>query len=197
MTSLVLASASRIRQSLLANAGIETAIFPARIDEAAIIGSLRQEDATPRDIADALAEMKARKVAMRINDALVLGCDQVLEFKGDILQKPADRDEAAAHLNRLSGETHKLLSAAVIYEGDTPVWRHVGIARLRMHALTPDEIDAYLEQAWPAVASCVGAYQAEEIGVRLFSRIDGDWFSVLGLPLLEICSYLRLRGDLT
>lgn len=191
---LLLASASPIRRQLLENSGITVEVIPVRIDEAAIRQTLEAEGATPRDVADALAEFKARRAADRMPGRLVLGCDQVLELKGQVFAKPDDREEAADHLGQLAGQTHRLLSAAVIYEDGAPVWRHVGQARLTMHALKAQEIEAYLQQAWPDVAGCVGAYQAEALGARLFSRIDGDWFSVLGLPLLEILSYLRLRG---
>jgi septum formation protein len=189
--SLTLASASQIRRQLLETAGLSLSIRPARIDEATIRDALLAEDAHPRDVADALAEFKARKVA---GEGLTLGCDQVLALKTEIFGKPDTRDMAREQLMRLSGQTHHLYSAAVIYDGAEPAWRHVGIARMTMHSLTPGEIDTYLDRAWPEVASSVGAYQAESIGARLFSRIDGDWFSVLGLPLLDICSFLRLRG---
>jgi septum formation protein len=166
-------------------------VRPSRIDEVSIRAALLAEGSAPRDLADALAEFKARKVA---GTGLTLGCDQVLALRSEIFAKPLTREDAAEHLSRLAGQTHHLLSAAVIYDGDQPVWRHVGVARMTMHALTRDEIASYLDRAWPEVSYCVGAYQAENIGARLFSRIDGDWFSVLGLPLLDICSYLRLRG---
>jgi septum formation protein len=188
---LTLASASEIRRTLLETAGVQVTIRPARIDEAAIRDALIAEGAHPRDIADTLAEFKARKVA---GDGLTLGCDQVLALKTEVHEKPTSREAARDQLLSLSGQTHHLYSAAVIYDGPEPVWRHVGVARMTMHSLTAAEIDAYLDRAWPDVASSVGAYQAERIGARLFSRIDGDWFSVLGLPLLDICSYLRLRG---
>lgn len=188
---LTLASASAIRRQLLETAGVPLSIRPARIDEGAIRDALLAEAAHPRDVADALAEFKARKVA---GEGLTLGCDQVLALKTAIFEKPDSREMAKDQLMRLSGQTHHLYSAAVIYDGAEPAWRHVGLARMTMHSLTEPEIDAYLDRAWPEVASSVGAYQAESIGARLFSRIDGDWFSVLGLPLLDICSFLRLRG---
>jgi septum formation protein len=114
-----------------------------------------------------------------------------------LFAKPENREDAAAHLAALQGQSHQLLSAAVIYEGSEPVWRHVGQARLTMHALSSQQIEDYLDRAWPAVQASVGAYHAESYGARLFSRIDGDWYSVLGMPLLNILSFLRLRGWLT
>jgi septum formation protein len=101
---------------------------------------------------------------------------------------------AQEHLCQLSGQTHHLYAAAVIYDGERPVWRHVGQARMTMHDLDATDIANYLDWAWPEVESSVGAYQAEGLGAALFSRIEGDWFSVLGLPLLNVCAFLRLRG---
>ena len=194
---LVLASSSESRARMLASAGLSFDREPVRIDEAAIRASLEADGASPRDIADALAEFKARKGHDRHPDAVVLGSDQVLALKGRILGKAADREAAAHQLAELQGQTHMLLSSAVIYNDGAPVWRGIGQARMTMHALTPAQIDAYLDIAWPAVSSSVGAYHAEAYGARLFSRIDGDWFTVLGLPLLDVLSFLRLRGWLT
>lgn len=188
---LTLASGSEIRRRLLEQVGLPHVVRPVRIDEPAIRASLEEEGAGPRDVADALAEFKARKAGA---DGLVLGCDQVLALKTELFGKAETRDAAASQLARLSGQTHHLYAAAVLYEDDQPVWRHVGIARMSMHVLTEQEIDEYLDRCWPEVGTSVGCYQAEAIGARLFSRIEGDWYSVLGLPLLELCSYLRLRG---
>ena len=181
---------------MLQNSGVRFESVPVRIDEDAIRQSLDADGATPRDIADTLAEYKARKGSEKAPDALVLGSDQILALKGEVFGKPRNRTEAALHLEKLSGQTHHLYSAAVIYEDAKPVWRTVGTARLSMHSLTQTEIEAYLDRAWPGVEGCVGAYQAEGLGGQLFSRIDGDWFSVLGLPLLQVLSYLRMRGML-
>jgi septum formation protein len=189
--TLTLASGSPIRRQLLEQVGIRCDPRPVRLDEDAIRLALIADGAGPRDIADALAEAKARKSAAT---GLTLGCDQILSLKAEVFGKALDRDAAHDQITRLSGQTHHLYSAAVIYEDGQPVWRHIGTARMTMHSLTQTEIDAYLDRAWPEVSGCVGAYQAEHLGARLFSRIDGDWFSVLGMPLLDICSYLRLRG---
>lgn len=182
---------------MLRNAGLTFESCPVRIDEDTIRRSLVAEDASPRDIADTLAEFKSRRGSEKAPDALVLGSDQILALKGEVFAKPEDRTEAANHLRRLSGQTHHLYSAAVIYEESKPVWRSVGTARLSMHALSDADIEAYLDRAWPDASGCVGAYQAEAFGAQLFSRIDGDWFSVLGLPLLQVLSYLRMRGMLS
>jgi septum formation protein len=179
---------------MLESAGVPFDRDPVRIDEDAIRVAMTEEGATPRDIVDALGEFKARKGQDRNPDAIVLGSDQVLSIAGRVLGKAEDRDIAARQLSELQGQTHILLSSAVIYHDSAPVWRTIGQARMTMHKLTDAQIEAYLDHAWPAVASSVGAYHAEGYGARLFSRIEGDWHSVLGLPLLDVLSYLRLRG---
>ncbi|GKY86448.1 Maf family protein [Sinisalibacter aestuarii] len=190
----ILASGSQIRAALLRNAGLEIEVIPARIDEDAIRVSLEAEEATPRDVADALAEYKARRVSNANPEAIVLGCDQVAELAGDILSKPQSEGEARDQLAALSGQTHRLLSAAVIYEHGEPVWRHVGVVRLTMRDLSAGYIDDYVARNWDSIRHAVGAYKLEEEGVRLFSLIDGDYFHVLGLPLTELLSYLIVKG---
>ena len=193
-TPLLLASASEIRLALLRNAGVDATAHPARIDETAIRQSLEAEGAYPRDIADALAEMKARKLATRNPQALVLGCDQVLALGDQVFAKPHDATEARLHLTQLRGRSHHLYSAIVLYHQGEPVWRHIGTARLTMRDVTDSYLDDYLDRNWPQVASSVGAYQLESEGIRLFSAVEGDYFTILGLPLLPLLAYLSLRG---
>jgi len=191
---LLLASASEIRLHLLRNAGIEVTALPARIDETAIRQSLEAESAKPHDIADALAELKARKLADKHPDALVLGCDQVLAFENRIYGKPETVDEARAQLFAFRGQTHQLISALVLYDAGRPIWRHIARARLTMHSASDGYLDAYLARNWHSIRHSVGAYKLEEEGIRLFSAIEGDYFTILGLPLLPLISYLGTRG---
>lgn len=193
---LILASGSVTRSMLLRNAAVSCDTVSPRIDEDSEKSALLAGQASPRDIADTLAELKARKISDKHPGALVLGCDQVLDHAGTLLSKPTFRDDAAAQLHRLRGQRHQLLSAAVICEDGRPVWRHVGVVRLTMRVLSDAYLTGYLDRNWPGIADSVGGYKLEEEGVRLFSRIEGDYFTVLGVPLLELLAYLTLRGEL-
>lgn len=193
---LVLASGSEIRAQLLRQSGVEFTIAPARVDEEMVRDAMVHGGATPRDIADMLAEMKARKISEKTPGALVLGSDQILEHRGGILSKPSSPEEALEQLKSLCGDRHTLLSAAVLAENGKPVWRHVSVARLQMHKASDEYLRDYVARNWESIRHSVGAYKLEEEGARLFSRIDGDYFTVLGLPLLELLSYLTLRGVL-
>lgn len=193
---IILASGSAIRSQMLRQAAVPHEVQVARVDEEMIKSSLIAEGAPPRDIADALAELKASKVSDKNPGALVIGCDQVLDHKGALLNKPETPAEALAQLKSLRGDRHTLLSAAVIYENSKPLWRHIGQVRLRMRDVSDAYLEDYVHRNWESIRHAVGAYKLEEEGVRLFSHIEGDYFNVLGMPLLEILNYLALRGDI-
>ena len=194
---IILASGSAIRADLLRNAGVAITTQVARVDETSIRQALEAEQATPRDIADTLAEMKAAKVASKNPGALVIGCDQVLAFQQQVLSKPRSPDDAIQQLTSMRGKAHQLLSAAVIYADAKPIWRHVGQVRLHMRDASDAYLADYVARNWDEIRHCVGGYQLENEGARLFHRIEGDYFNVLGLPLLEVLSYLTLRGTIT
>jgi len=195
--TLILASQSSSRRAMLAAAGIPFEAIAPGVDEESAKQMLRADGLDARALADALAELKAIKLSQRHPGTLVLGCDQTLVLDdGTMLDKPVDRDDAAEHLRLLSGRTHRLLSAAVICEAGQPVWRHIGTARLGVRALSKQFIDGYLDSEWPAIAGSVGCYRIEGAGAQLFASIEGDHFTILGLPLVPLCGFLRARGIL-
>ena len=191
---LTLASRSPIRAKLLQQAGIEFDAVTALVDEEMMKASMLAEQAPHRDIADKLAEIKALKVSQKYLENFVLGCDQILSFKGEIFSKPKTKDALRDQLMALKSNRHELFSAAVICQNAQPIWRFIGTARLTMRDFSETFLDNYIEQNWKLVENCVGGYQIEGEGIRLFQRLDGDYFSVLGMPLLEIMNFLTVRG---
>jgi septum formation protein len=193
--TLILASQSASRRAMLDAAGVPYTAQPACVDEDGVKAAMTGQP--PRDVADALAELKAIKVSQANPGALVLGSDSLVALAdGRLLDKPIDRADAADHLRAMSGGTHDLWSAAVIAEGERPVWRHVESARLVVRPLSESFIGSYLDAEWPAIAGCVGCFRIEGPGVQLFSRIVGSHFTVLGMSLLPVLTYLRVRGEL-
>jgi septum formation protein len=196
MNPLILASSSAIRATLLRNAGVPVEVQPARIDESSLTASLQAEGATPHDIADALAEHKALRIAARNPSRLVLGCDQLLECDGTLYAKPESPAQAADQLRRLRGRTHRLHTAAVLFHDGQPIWRHVATPRLTMRAFSDAFLAGYLQRNWDSIRHCVGGYQIESEGIRLFSSIEGDLFAIQGLPLLPLLDILMTRQEI-
>lgn len=193
-TPVILASASLARRELLTNAGVSFEVEPARIDETEIKAALVAEQISPREIADALAELKALRVSARHPGALVIGSDQVLSLGGDIFDKPGDPYRLARQLDQLRGKRHDLISAAVIAQNGNPIWRAVSVAHLTMRQFSDSFRDSYVAQHGEDCLSCVGGYQIERAGAALFARVEGDVFTIMGLPLLELLAFLRIRG---
>ncbi len=193
MPRLVLASKSLGRQSLLRCAGVPFTTHVADVDEKGIRCRLLANGSDPRELAEALAESKASAVARLDRNWVVLGCDQVLEFDGNVLEKPKDRMDARKQLGRMNGQSHRLYSAVVVCEGLRPLWSFTGEAELEMRRSSSEFLDAYVSRNWPGIADSVGCYKIEEEGSRLFSRIVGDHFTIVGLPLLEVLTFLADR----
>jgi septum formation protein len=190
---IVLASTSVARRDMLSAAGVIHEALAAAVDEEAAKQALRHLDG--RSLADALAELKAVKLSSRRPGDLVLGCDQTLELEdGTLIDKPGAA--VAEQLRQLQGKTHCLYSAVVAAENGQPVWRHVERAKLTMRPLSDAFIADYVTDEGAAVAGCVGGYRIEGRGVQLFSRIEGSHFTILGLPLLPLLAWLRVRGDI-
>jgi septum formation protein len=189
---LVLASKSASRHAILRDAGIPVAVEPADIDERAIEQRSAKQDAG--ELAAVLAREKARTIAARLPDRLVLGADQTLALGERRFSKPADRAGAHRQLAALRGQTHELHSAVALARGSSVLFEHREVARLTMRSFSDQFLEAYLDAAGAAVTASVGAYQLEKVGIQLFERIDGDHFTILGLPLLPLLEFLRSAG---
>jgi septum formation protein len=196
MTSLVLASASAVRARLLAASGVAFDVIPAHLDEDAVKEALLAQNTPMRGVADALAELKALRVSRSHPEALVLGADQVLVFEKELVSKSPTVSEARALLTRLRGRKHELIGAAVLAKDGAAVWRHVDSATLTMQDFSNAFLDDYLAQEGEALLGSVGCYHLEGRGAQLFAHIAGDYFSILGLPLIQVLGALRDQGVL-
>ncbi|MEL6859360.1 MAG: Maf family protein [Pseudomonadota bacterium] len=190
---IILASGSASRRSLLEGAGIVAVPIKPNVDEDAAKQVMRAEALPIRDQAMRLAELKAIKVSAT-RPGLVIGGDQMLNLAEEAFDKPPTLEAAADHLRKLSGKSHRLETAIVIAENGVPVWRHLARPKLTVRTLSEDYISAYIAACGERLLSTVGAYQLEHLGAQLFTRIEGDYFSILGLPLLPLLGYLRVRG---
>ena len=190
-SDLILASASPFRRQLLENAGISFKAIPAEVDERAVEAPLVAAGGSPEDVALVLAEAKAMDVSGRHPDSLVIGSDQTLSLGDEVLHKVKTMEDARKRLLQLSGKTHHLNSAVVLARGGETVWRHVSVASLTMRDLVPAFVGRHLSAAGNSVLSSVGAYQIEGVGIQLFESIEGDTFTIMGLPLLALLHQLR------
>lgn len=189
---IILASKSQSRRAMLEAAGVPHDAVPADVDERAIEAALT--DAAPAEVAEALAVAKAQNVAASHAGALVLGSDSLVVVEGHRFDKPQSRDDAAEHLRFFSGKMMELHSAAALVRDDACVWSHAGLAQLHVRDLSEGFIETYLEAEWPEISYCAGAFRIEALGPQLFSAIEGDQFTVLGMPLLPVLSALREEG---
>lgn len=191
---LILASGSPFRKAMLVDAGLDIEAVPAEIDERAVEAPLANSGVSPEDVAMILAEAKAIEVSQRRPGALVLGCDQTLSLGDEVFHKPADMEGARRRLLALSGKTHQLNSAAVLVRDGAVLWRHVGIASLTMRQFEPAFIGRHLARVGDKALSSVGAYQIEGEGIQLFKKVEGDHFTIVGLPLMPLLAELRRLG---
>lgn len=195
MTPVILASTSSSRRMLLEGAGVSFTAQSSGVDEDAAKAGLLAEGAGPKHVAEVLAGLKAMAVSQRA-PGLVIGADQTLELEGQLVDKAADLDEARGRLKAMRGRKHHLHSAVVVASGGRPVWETVQTATLHVRDFSDAFLDAYLGQAGDKVLGSVGCYQLEGLGVQLFDRIEGDYFTILGLPLLGLLDFLRDQGAL-
>ncbi len=191
---IILASGSAARRTMLQQAGVECLARPADIDEAVLKDALSAQE--PGALAAALAEAKAARISSAVPEALVIGADQLLVCEGRRFDKPRDFEEAARHLRFLSGRTHRLVTATCVYQAGEPVWRHVAGAGLTMRPLSEAFVADYLAAEGEEVLGSVGVYRLEGRGAQLFTKIEGDFFTILGLDLLPLLAFLREAGAL-
>jgi septum formation protein len=192
--TVILASASQSRAAVLRNAGVAIECRPAGIDEDTLKATYRRAGRSAADVAAGLAELKAQAISKDHAGQFVIGADQMLQCGTDWFDKPVDSDNARDHLRALRGKTHELYAAICVLRDGVCLWRHVEIARMTMRPFSDEFLDAYIDAVGEQVCQSVGAYQLEGLGARLFSAIDGDYFTILGLPLLPLLGFLGEHG---
>ncbi|OSQ40388.1 Maf family protein [Thalassospira mesophila] len=196
MNRLILASSSKARQQMLHNAGVDCEAVASMIDEDGYKQAMKAEGASAMEAAETLAEMKALRMYRQRPEAIVIAADQMLECNGVWFDKPMDRDQTRAQLRALRGKRHQLVSAAVVYKEGSRIWGKIDTAHLTMRNFTDEWLEWYLDQAGEDIFHCVGGYQLEGLGAQLFTEVKGDYFTVLGMPLLPLIGFLRDHGIL-
>ena len=195
-TGIILASKSQIRSELLLKAGLKFTAIDANIDEKEVKSSYINKGYSARNLADILAAMKAKKLSCKYLDKLVIGCDQIMECNGQILSKANNPTDLADQLKFLRSKSHTLYSACVVYFANKAEWRFIGSATITMRNLSDEYISKYVDDNWDEVKHCVGGYKIENTGISFLSKINGDYFSILGLPIIQLLDYLVNRGVL-
>ena len=193
---IILASKSQIRSELLLRAGLKFTAIDANIDEKEAKSSYINKGYSARDLADILAAMKAKKLSCKYLNKLVIGCDQIMECNGQILSKSNNPTDLADQLKFLRSKSHTLYSACVVYFANKAEWRFIGSATITMRNLSDEYISKYVDDNWDEVKHCVGGYKIENSGISFLSKVNGDYFSILGLPIIQLLDYLVNRGVL-
>ncbi|MDD9990466.1 MAG: Maf family protein [Rhodospirillales bacterium] len=192
--NVVLASQAAVRAAMLRAAGLSFAVQPARVDEGAVKDAMRAEDPEGRETARALAALKARRVSAGAPGAFVIGADQLLVCGDEWFDKPVDVADARGQLQRLRGRRHTLVTAVSVVRDGAEIWGDLACPALTMRPFSDAFLERYLERAGDGILACVGGYEAEGLGAQLLAEIEGDWFAVLGLPLLPLLAFLRAHG---
>ena len=191
MHKIILASNSKVRKKILDENEIECKVFPSNIDEESVKKSLLRENASPEIISKNLAELKANKISLKLNDQIVLGADSVIDINKELISKPKDREEAFKILKKLNGKTHYLISSVCISKNGAMMWNHTDSSELKMKNLTDDQLMLYLSKIKTETLLAYGVYQIEADGLNLFEYIKGDKDSIMGLPIKEILNYIK------
>ncbi len=194
LNKLILASKSKVRKDILDKNNIESVVEPSNVDEEVVKSSLIKEKATPENISKNLAELKANKISIKKADQLVLGADSVIDLNGELISKPENREEAMTILKKLNGKAHFLISSVCISKNGSMIWNYTGKATLKMKEFTENELKVYLSKISDEALYSYNVYQIEGEGRNLFSSIDGDEDTIMGLPVKKIKEYLKIHG---